>query len=281
MTIAFQATSAGRIRRYGYLASFSAALVFSAPLGAQEDEDDGAINPAAVLEITEVDPPVESAPDSSDPSSSDDESAGDEHTPPSPPAGSADDRFLRLQSLERAIWRLTGRVEELEYQLSNLEQQALDRYVELDRRISGENTGADDGVQATTSAAAPDSETGLYRSAFELMEGGKHAEAIVGFEELIRQYPNGSRVAESFFWLGELCTRTIPPQLEKARQQFMQVLNLYPEFERTPETMFKLGTVYHQLGDKERALEYLNSVVEKYPDHTVSRLATEYASALR
>ena len=47
---------------------------------------------------------------------------------------------------------------------------------------------------------------------------------------------------------------------ELARQSFMQVVNLYPDHQKTPDALYKLGVVYHSLGDLESAKVFLARV---------------------
>jgi TolA-binding protein len=44
--------------------------------------------------------------------------------------------------------------------------------------------------------------------------------------------------------------------------------------------MYKLGIVYHELGDKAKALEYLNRVQTQFPHTDAARLAQLYAAEL-
>jgi TolA-binding protein len=75
--------------------------------------------------------------------------------------------------------------------------------------------------------------------------------------------------------LGELHHAT--DDLEKARQSFVQVVTLYPGHAKVPDALYKLGKVYHQLGDTVRARDYLDRVIKNHPG-TVGDLAKSYAA---
>ena len=47
------------------------------------------------------------------------------------------------------------------------------------------------------------------------------------------------------------------------------------------DALYKLGVVYHRLGDNSRSLEYLNRVQADYPTTSAAGLATTYASELQ
>ncbi len=69
--------------------------------------------------------------------------------------------------------------------------------------------------------------------------------------------------------------------LENARQHFVQIVTLYPDHSKVPDALYKLGTVYHQLGNVSRALDYLDRVISTYPTATAAGLARSYSNELR
>lgn len=188
--------------------------------------------------------------------------------------------YERIQRLENALWALTGKVEELEYKLESLSDQQLNSYRDLDRRILALNQPEDRNSIQETELPEGDSEQELYRRAFGLLERQDFDESLAGFEELTEKYPNGQYVAESWYWQGELHLKSDPPNLESARQKFVQLITWYPDDRRAPEAMFKLGSVYQQLGDDKKAKEHLQRVVDEYPDSNVAKIAREYYKEL-
>ena len=191
-----------------------------------------------------------------------------------------DDLYIRLQRLENELLQAYGRIEELEHQVQTMRHEQRDRFVELDRRIrevSGEVTTSPEAL----ATAGADTEPGMYRVAFAALESKEYANSKKSFEAMIERFPNGKHVPDAFYWLGELNLQIEPRSLEESRQNFVQLINLYPTHAKTPEAMFKLATVYHELGDVSRALEYLDRVVEDYPDVSAAQLAKDYAANLR
>ena len=189
--------------------------------------------------------------------------------------------FERIQRLENALWALTGTVEELQYKLEELSQQQFNSYRDLDRRILEMGTP---GAAGESPGEAPlpegDSEEDLYRRAFGLLKQENYAESLAVFLELNEKHPNGIYVAESWYWQGELHLRSEPADLEQARQIFGQLIIWYPTDRRVPEAMFKLGLVYQQLGDEEKALEYLRRVVDEHPASAAAAKARNYLEGL-
>jgi len=111
------------------------------------------------------------------------------------------------------------------------------------------------------------------------MKGQKFAESIVAFETLITSYPNGVYTPNSFYWLGEIHLAT--SELELSRQSFVQVINLFPGHQKVPDTLYKLGVVYHRLEDTQKAREYLQRVQTEHSNTPAASLAKSYAAELR
>ena len=60
----------------------------------------------------------------------------------------------------------------------------------------------------------------------------------------------------------------------------MQVINLYPDHQKVPDALYKLGVVYQGLGDDTKALEYLQRVQEAHPQSPAAVLANKYAEVM-
>jgi tol-pal system protein YbgF len=225
------------------------------------------------------------------------------------PTGAASDGgtaelFMRFQQLESDVAQLRGQVEEQSHRLEQLEKQQKEQYVDLDKRILALQQGQPAAAAASTSggsaptvvgdstnpgttATAPVTpspsldERDAYNAAFELTKGRRFQQAIDAFNELLVKYPNGQYASNAYYWLGE-CYLALPdPNLEKARQSFMQVVNLYPTNAKVPDSLYKLGIVYHRLGDRSQALGYLDRVQAQFPGTRAAQLAQAYAAELR
>lgn len=189
--------------------------------------------------------------------------------------------FKKISEQNKEISFLLGRVEELEHQVQVLREENRERYAELDERVrvlSGQAT-----IQLSTDNLGDTStEGGLFNSAIVLIEGEQFDEAIVKLEEMIETFPNGQRVPDGFYWLGELYSRdrTDSQALEKARQNLVQLLRLYAEHKKVAAAMYRLGVIYEDLGDSSTSRDYLERVIEEFPDSREARLAEDYINAL-
>ncbi len=218
--------------------------------------------------------------------------------PPSSAVGnsSAASMFQQFQQLESDVAELRGVIEEQSHRIEKLQNEQKEQYLDLDRRLSilmkgqpgavAPGTTSDGAAVATTGpatvpATTPNSERGLYETAFNLTKNKRFNDAIAAFNQMLVTYPNGEYAGNAYYWLGELYLALPDPALEKSRQSFAQVVNKYPGNAKIADSMYKLGVVYHRLGDRTKALEFLTRTQSQFPGTPAAKLAQSYAAELR
>lgn len=186
--------------------------------------------------------------------------------------------YSQLQLLQREVMELRGQMEEQAYELRQLKQQSMERYVDLDRRISGgagtDAVGTPDKPVATTGsnqasgngAAAQPGESEAYRASYALVRNQQFDQAVEAFKQFLQDYPDGKYAPNANYWLGELYLVITPQDLEAARRAFTMLLEQYPDNSKIPDTLYKLGRVYFLKGNPSKAREYLDRVVGDYGD---------------
>ena len=188
--------------------------------------------------------------------------------------------FLQVQQLQQEVMRLNGMVEEQANELRKLKAQSLERYVDLDKRLSGGVGSAPSGGSSPSSSAgiAPiasggtmssgaaelPGESEAYKSAYALVRAQKFDQAVDAFQQFLRSYPDGKYAPNAHYWLGELYLVIQPPDLEASRQSFTLLLSQYPDNPKAPDAMYKLGKVQFLKGNREKAKEYLDRVIREY-----------------
>jgi tol-pal system protein YbgF len=194
--------------------------------------------------------------------------------------------FSQLQQLQQEVMRLNGRVEEQANELRKLKEQSLERYVDIDKRLSTIGTGAASGVTAPRAGASADrpavsppapvagsqgsagaeqpGEAEAYRAAYALVQAQKFDQAIAAFRQFQLDYPAGKYAPNAYYWLGELYLVVEPADLESSRQSFMMLLTQYPGNSKVPDALYKLGKVQFLKGNPEKAREYLDRVIAEY-----------------
>lgn len=132
--------------------------------------------------------------------------------------------------------------------------------------------------QTQNRIASGTNESNLYERAHELINAKKYKAAAKAFDKLLKRFPNGDYAGQSWYWRGELYIVQKPPVYKKAIMAFKHVVQEFPLDKKTPDSMYKLGTLYHQTGDRESATEWLNRVAQEYRQSAkpVSDLASAY-----
>jgi tol-pal system protein YbgF len=190
--------------------------------------------------------------------------------------------FYQIQQLQQEVMRLNGKVEEQAHELRKLKEQSLERYVNLDKRLSNGGAGSAPASSGGSSAGggstvitgpvgggqsgAPEQagEGEAYRAAYALVRGQQFDQAASAFHQFLRDYPDGKYAANAHYWLGELYLVKQPPDLESSRQSFTLLLNQYPDNSKAPDALYKLGKVQFLKGNREKAKEYLDRVIREY-----------------
>ena len=220
------------------------------------------------------------------------------------PLPSTDSRSLalRVQQLEEEIRRLNGLVEEQASLLMRLQDQSLERYVEMDRRLAaigtvdpsvviegGEDTDSpapDDSCSISRRAVAvaelQPGEREAYQSAYGLVRAQQFEAAVDAFITFLARYPFGQFAPNAHYWLGELYLVIEPVDPESARQNFQLLLDQYPNDRKVPDALYKLGRVHALKGNIDRSKEYLNKVIADYGEeqHPAAQLAKEFLDSL-
>lgn len=214
------------------------------------------------------------------------------------PTARADARSLalRVQQLEEEIRRLNGLVEEQAGLLTRLQDQSLERYVEVDRRLA---TMASTGVAEVTDdpslpnasvavtegdetkqiPAAPElGEQEAYQAAYGLVRERQFGDALTAFAAFLGEFPFGRFAPNAHYWLGELYLVVEPVDPEAARQNFQVLLDQYPNDRKVPDALYKLGRVHALKGNEERSREYLDRVIAEYgaDGHPAAQLAQDF-----
>lgn len=185
--------------------------------------------------------------------------------------------FLQVQQLQQEVMRLNGLVEEQANELRKLKDQSLERYVDLDKRLSAVSGGAvassggagqvvkgSSGSVSLGGGSEIPGEAEAYQSAYSLVRSQQFDQAVDAFTQFLRNYPDGKYAPNAHYWLGELYLVVQPQDLESSRQAFSLLLAQYPDNPKAADAMFKLGKVQYLKGNREKAREYLDRVIRDY-----------------
>jgi tol-pal system protein YbgF len=203
--------------------------------------------------------------------------------------------FMQLQQLQQEVQQLRGLLEEQQNEIRMLKQEGLERYQDLDRRLSGGAAGSalnqnqsggalnagntpvmpvspvQNPAAASTEPADPEKEKLYYDAAFDLIKTRDFAKAGQAFNGFLRKYPNSQYAGNAQYWLGEVSLAQ--GDLPAAAQAFAQVGKSYPDHQKVPDSLYKLADVELRQGNSAQAKTLLQQVVSSYPGSSAAQLA--------
>jgi tol-pal system protein YbgF len=160
---------------------------------------------------------------------------------------------VTLRELEEAVRMLVSRVEDSEQRVDN--------------RGGRDRTG----VARPAAPDTVDTAEELYRAAYLDLTRGNYELAAQEFQDYLARFPEGPRVAEAHYNLGE-CQFATERYLEAAGE-FQRVTRDYPASRLAPAAYLKMGRAYTQLEERGLAEKAFRTLIEKHPDSEEARQA--------
>lgn len=207
------------------------------------------------------------------------------------PASAQGMLFNQLEQMQQEIAQLRGMLEEQQNEIQRLKQESLERYQDLDQRLS---SGAGSAAPAQNSAAGainangtptppaaqqqasaepgdPAKEKLYYDAAFDLIKAKDFDKASQAFTAFLNRYPNSQYAGNAQYWLGEV--NLAKGDLQGAGQAFAKVSQAYPSHAKVPDSLFKLADVEKRLGNNDKARGILQQVIAQFPGSSAAQLA--------
>lgn len=205
----------------------------------------------------------------------------------------------RLSALEQDLRMLTGKVEEMTYELNRLKnlQQVQAQQPVPQQQYNNVQAPVAPGYpsvgMASTSvtqanpnfsmddpnAAAPydaptagqlgvissqtDTPTAAYESAFVRLRAQDYAGAQSGFDAFIKAHPDHALVPNALYWLGE--TYYVRNDFVQATRIFAESYQKYPKGSKAPDSLLKLGMSLAAQGKTADACVALGQLKKEYP----------------
>lgn len=120
---------------------------------------------------------------------------------------------------------------------------------------------------------------GLYQTAMEHYEQGRHALALTWFSRVEKEYPSHALVPNAIFWQGECHFQSARYPL--AISLYQRMIDNYPKSPKIYDAMYKLGIALDKNGTTTRARELLSRVVELVPQTPTAAKAAAYLQKMR
>lgn len=121
---------------------------------------------------------------------------------------------------------------------------------------------------------------------------GAASKALEEFEKLKRMFPRNpykelielriekcrNTMAEYEFLVGEFYFKK--GSYSAALVRFQGIMSRFPEYKKEPSVLYRIALSYKRLGDKDKAMEYINRLIEKYPNDRLVKEAKKELSSV-
>ena len=125
-------------------------------------------------------------------------------------------------------------------------------------------------VGANTRAASAAEKAG-YTKAYDALARGNNAEAVQGFDQFLREYPDGPFSDNAWYWQGE--AKYAERDFDNALYNFSVVVEYFPSSPKVPDSRLKIGYALYEQQRFGEARQVLNGVTEDYPGRSAAVLA--------
>jgi tol-pal system protein YbgF len=147
-----------------------------------------------------------------------------------------------------------------------------DPLIQASDRGAFDSLGADDlGVVAADGEGAP-SEMEQFNKAYLAYSNKSYDAALQAFSTFIQTHPSHGYADDALYWRGECYLAK--GKLLKAIGEFERLARRYPNSEKVPAGLYRIGFVYDKLRDFKTAVRYYFKVVEECPGTDAARRAS-------
>lgn len=215
----------------------------------------------------------------------------------------------KLDQIQREIQTLRDEVEKQKFTLDSALKNQKDRYLDIDQRLESQDAqikkienlflaiGADASAlsnltgnssnSANPSASAnqvskpvqqtqqtKQTDVEAYEEATKLRSARKFDQAVVKFEQFIKNYPNSKYASNAYYWLGEIYM--LENKTQEAEKMFSIVANKYSTSNKALDAWYKLGLVQARYGNMTKATNAMKALSTKFPNTSAGELAAAW-----
>ncbi|MEW5702650.1 MAG: tol-pal system protein YbgF [Candidatus Zixiibacteriota bacterium] len=140
-------------------------------------------------------------------------------------------------------------------------------------------------------SAPPDADPGkMYEDAFLDVRKGNYELAIDQFRDILQYFGNSAYAPNSRYWIGE-CWYSLGGGTENQNDtvsyydsavvEFQRLIEDYPQSERVPTALYKLGRCSEELNHPRQARQYYERVIGEFPKSLEAKPAKSRLDELR
>ena len=111
-----------------------------------------------------------------------------------------------------------------------------------------------------------------YDNAYKFVTANNLAAAEKEFAAYLQSYPDNSLTPNAWYWLGQVQYKQ--NKLDESRVSFLNVAR-FTATPKRPDSLYKLGLISKLKGDKDKAKQFFELVINKYPADTAANLSRQ------
>ncbi len=185
------------------------------------------------------------------------------------------DILMKMDELVSVISMLEGRVGEISYHLANISQKMTSQTNQLEILISGKKPSGEPSGAMTSLSVDPEE---LYQNAYSDFSKKQYELAIMGFTQLVKEFPNSELADNAQLWIGECYFSQ--SKYDKAIEEFEKVVQNYPNGDKIPDALMKIAMSQEKLKMFPEAKQTYEEVINRFPTTHFARVAKDRIESL-
>lgn len=130
---------------------------------------------------------------------------------------------------------------------------------------------------AAPSSAPEASPEQIYAAAMASFQAEEHGQAVLGWSELTKRFPEHALASNAQYWIGEAYYRQ--KDFRQALLEYRKVIDGYPKSPQLPEALLKIGLCHREVKDTARAREIWEQLTKEYPGTNAAAQARSLLAA--
>lgn len=118
-----------------------------------------------------------------------------------------------------------------------------------------------------------------YQLAYAYIREKRYTQAQTALSQFLKSHAKSPYAANAHYWLGEL--NLLSGDIHGALQQFESIVSHYPQNNKMPDALLKLGYIYDDMGQFAKARTYLERLPAEYAGSTAAQLAVVRLQQMR
>lgn len=135
--------------------------------------------------------------------------------------------------------------------------------------VGGETAGS----QQTAAVPSPPTPESVYNEAFNTLQAGNNRAAREQFKKFLNSYKTSELADNAQFWIGESYYRE--KKFEEAILSFEDLIKNYPKSAKIPEAYYKQALSFSAINDSVAAKTKLEMLLNEYPENELAQRAKQ------